>query len=68
MSRAIISPEAEADLADAWFYIADGSIAEADSFVHRVLQRCEWLAATPGAAAPGKTSDRAYEPSRSGII
>jgi toxin ParE1/3/4 len=47
--RAGLAPEAEADLADAWFFIADGSIEAADAFVARLRNKCDWLAASPGA-------------------
>lgn len=48
MPQAIISPSAEADLAEIWEYIARDSPLNADGLIHRIYQTCQdTLASNP---------------------
>ncbi len=48
MKQAFLSPQAEIDLGDIWFYIAQDNIDEADHFISHLLERCQKLAEYPG--------------------
>lgn len=48
MSRELtLADSARADLIDIWSYIAEDSVRAADSFVNRLLKRCQLLADNP---------------------
>lgn len=47
MSRLLKRPEAENDLDDIWWYIAQNNPNSADSFLDRIQENCESLANYP---------------------
>lgn len=80
MRRAILSPDAEADLIEIWLYIAErGSPRAADRFHDQLVARCERLALAPGVGRPRlefglsvraytfKTYVIVYRPSEQGV-
>lgn len=47
MSRVILSDQAEADLDDIWFHIAQRNATAADHFIARIHHTCQELATSP---------------------
>ncbi|MBK1646153.1 hypothetical protein CKO25_16170 [Thiocapsa imhoffii] len=52
MPRLLKRPEAESDLDDIWWYIAQDSPHNADRFLDRIEERCLALADFPNTGAP----------------
>lgn len=48
MAELLISPEAEEDLIDIWFYIAQDSPVNADNYIDKLEQAGQKLADSPG--------------------
>lgn len=48
MKDPLITPQAQADLEEAWLYVANGGEALADQFLDKIHQLCRQLARFPG--------------------
>jgi toxin ParE1/3/4 len=48
VSQPRISPRASEDLTEIWSYIADGSVANADSFIDKLYETMQVLSRQPG--------------------
>ncbi len=47
MFKLILSPQAREDLFDIWFYIAEDSTINADRFIDKLTNKCQWLTEFP---------------------
>jgi len=48
LTRLRLSPAAENDLTEIWFYIAQDNVEAADRFADLVYEKCQLLAESPG--------------------
>ncbi len=49
MLKLVVSPEAEQDMIDIWYYIAKDNLTNADRFMEKMQQKLNWLTEFSGA-------------------